>query len=60
MPTLVTMIGGWLALNTAVFGALMLRRPRPHLRVTLFQWAVSYAPHNAAPPGIRRGLQRHP
>ena len=59
MPTLVTMIGGWLAFNTVVFGTLMLRRSRPHMREKLFQWIIASRPHRNRARAVRRGVHRH-
>jgi hypothetical protein len=33
----------WVALNAAIFTALLLRRPRPKLRERLFKWAIQGA-----------------
>jgi hypothetical protein len=59
MPTLVTMIGGWLAFNTVVFGTLMLRRSRPQTREKLFQWIIASRPHRNGSRAVRPGVHRH-
>ena len=41
----------WVALNAAIFAALLFRRPRPQLRRALFKWAI----HGAAKPAAKQG-----
>jgi hypothetical protein len=39
----------WVALNAAIFAALLFRRPHPEFRRVLFRWVI----HGAAKPADR-------
>ena len=45
----------WVALNVAIFTALLFRRPRPELRRALFKWAM----HGAAKPADKSRRSQH-
>jgi hypothetical protein len=40
MSNLRILVGGWVALNAALLGLLLVRRPNPHIRHRLFRWTV--------------------
>ncbi len=50
---------GWVALNAAIFTALLLRRPRPELRERLFKWTVLGAAKEAKEKSDRRSQHSH-
>jgi hypothetical protein len=40
MEKLLYALGGWLAVNAVVAGALLTRHPIPHMRHRLFRWVI--------------------
>ena len=48
MSTWSILVEGWLALNAALFAALMLRRNQPALRDRLFRWVIDGRRRTAA------------